>query len=117
MTWTIRRGEAITVMADDVGGRADDVLEVRAHLRPGNRSTRMPDPAADAAAVFEITERASSGVDDPGGWTLFIGADACNDLDVGFYLFDLRLVFGPNQDGVTPLVPVEIVEPATVRDA
>ena len=115
MTWTIRRGEAITVYADDIGGQASDVQDVVAHLRPANRSTRAIDPTKEAVAVFEVTDRASTGPDDPGGWTLFVGADDCNEIPLGFYMLDLRLIYGENNDGVTPPVPVEIVEPATVR--
>lgn len=115
MTWTVARGDLIEIIARDRGGRKPDIQEVVAHLRPGNRSTRQPDPDADPAAVFVITDRPAVGADDVEGWWLRIVPSVSNALAPGFYLVDFRMTFGPDDERTTRPVPIEITEPATVH--
>lgn len=114
-TLTVKRGQTIRIILDDLDGIAGDVVEVLADLRSANRSTRLPDPVP-AAASFTVAPRAAgASADDPAGWWLTIDAATCDDLAVGFYLVDARLSFGADDDAVTDPLAVEIVEPATVR--
>lgn len=115
MSWSVARGDLIEIIARDRDGRKPDIQEVVAHLRPGNRSTRQPDPGADPAAVFVITDRPAAGVDDVGGWWLRVPPSVSNTIEPGFYLVDFRMIFGPEDERTTRPVPIEITEPATVR--
>lgn len=115
MTWTVARGDLIEIIARDKGGRKPEIQQVIAHLRPGNRSRRQPIAAAAPAAVFVITDRPAVGADDVGGWWLRVPPSVSDTLDPGFYMVDLRMIFGPEDERTTRPVPLEITEPATVR--
>lgn len=114
MEFTVKRGETLTILLDDIDGIAPDVGSVTARLRPGIASKRAVDPDAEAVADFEVAARAAEG-DDPAGWSLILSAATTAGIASGYYLVDARLVMDAGTEIVTDPLAVRMTEPATVR--
>lgn len=115
MEFTVRRGETLTILLDDMDGIADTVASVEAHLRPGTIAPARPFAAEDAVAVFTVAPRAAEDIDDVAGWSLTLSAATTDGLALGSYVVDARILFEGGTELVTDPIAGRVIEPATVR--
>lgn len=115
MEFVLKRGATLTILLDDMDGIAPNVASVVAHLRPGTVSPARPAATLPAVAVFAVAAREAEGVGDVPGWALTLTAEQTDDLALGAYVVDARIIFAGGAEHVTDPIAGRVIEPATVR--
>ncbi|HEX8444068.1 MAG TPA: hypothetical protein VF631_10535 [Allosphingosinicella sp.] len=103
------RGETISLALDAVEGGVAGVTSVTAKLKvvgPGGSVV-----SSGLGTAFEVSARAAAG-EDPGGWTLTIGAAQSAALKPGLYRADARMEIGSGVV-ITDAISLRIIEPVS----
>jgi hypothetical protein len=103
------RGETIKIGLGIEDNDPDVVVtSVQAHLRPAARGTRVVDPLAPLAAVFEVIPAEN-------GWHFVLPPEVSAALAPGRYLTDALLTLDSGDVIITDALPINIVTAATVQ--